>query len=217
MRYYDISGRVAVFNLAHSVACTTNDTTVLAAGSAQSAVADAMKYVDRTGYYSYIVQVILQDNMSAGSQTLSLSVLLESSTPTAATAAGWTAGKSAVTSVSSADANYKQLYLNSTGSITSVSDKKNFISAGFQDQPYVWTSYGDIHLTPVVMDARIFGSLRDAKVTGKYIAPVVTVVATDAGTRTITCDVNLILGGGDRMPVFEAGTSGTNTYYSDGQ
>jgi hypothetical protein len=121
------------------------------------------------------------------------------------------------TSVSSADADYKQLYFNATGSTAAY----NAVPAGFQDQPYVFTSPTSASAAATVLDARIFGSLRDANVIGKYIAPYVTFVNTKvAGNAdtTLTADVNILLGAGDSMPVISGGTmGGTKPYYSAGQ
>jgi hypothetical protein len=122
------------------------------------------------------------------------------------------------TSISSADADYKQLYLNATGTTAGY----NAVPAGFQDQAYTFTSPTSASATATVLDARIFGTLRDANVIGKYIAPYVTVVNTKTGAATadsaITADVNLLLGAGDTMPVISGGTmGGTKPYYSPGQ
>jgi hypothetical protein len=201
MRYYDISGRVAVYNLAHAVTCTSNATSYVRVPTSANCA-----YVDRTGYYSYIAHAVISNNMDDAAETCSVALKLQ----TSADGATWTD----ITSTTTTDANYKQLYLNATG----VAANFNNLSAGFQDQPYVYTNPGhSLASHPAVLDVRIFGSLRDAKVVGKYIAPYLTVINTDDTGNTSVADVDLILGGGDQMPVFEAGTAGTNTYYSKGQ
>ena len=72
--------------------------------------------------------------------------------------------------------------------------------------------------SPVVLDARIFGTLRDANVVGKYIAPWVEVK--DIASDVTFCNVNLILGAGDMMPDLvdnTAALAGTNYQYTKGQ
>jgi hypothetical protein len=208
MRYYDISGRVAVYNLAHAV-------TVTAGTSLQTTHIDPVTgancgFVDRTGYYSYIAHVVLSGHMYA-TNTTSISVKMQSSTDGSAFASPVD-----VTSVTSTDANYKQLYFNNTGTVAG----DNHMAAGFQDQAYTFTSPTGASTTATTLDCRIFGSFRDSRVTGKYVAPYVTFVDTKvagSANTTLSASVNLILGGGDQMPVFEAGTSGTSNYYSKGQ
>jgi hypothetical protein len=212
MRYYDISGRLAVFNLAHAVTTTHNTAVVFSAGTDQTAAANAVLPIDRTGYYSYIAHVVVTSALDASGETLSVEMKMQSST-SATSAATFTAGVSDVTSLTSTAANYKQLYLNATGSETLETD----VSAGFQDQPYVWTADADFTSGTVKLDARIFGSFRDSHLTGKYVAPWVTVQDNEDDADVTRTSVNLILGGGDQMPVFEAGTAGTSTYYSKGQ
>ena len=208
MRYYDISGRVQVVNLAHAVTVTPGAspaTTHIDPGDTNCL------FIDRTGYYSYILQVVLKGAMTA-TNTTSLAVKMQSSTD----GTSFTSPTD-FTSVSSADADYKQLYFNATGSTAAY----NAVPAGFQDQPYVFTSPTGASATATVLDARIFGSLRDANVIGKYIAPYVTFVNTKvAGNAdtTLTADVNILLGAGDSMPVISGGTmGGTKPYYSAGQ
>ena len=208
MRYYDISGRVQVVNLAHAVTVTPGAspaTTHIDPGDSNCL------FVDRTGYYSYILQVVLKGSMYA-TNTTSLSVKMRSSTD----GTSFTSPTD-FTSVTTTDADYKQIYLNATGTAAAY----NAVPAGIQDQPYVFTSPTSASATATVLDARIFGSLRDANVIGKYIAPYVTVINTKAGgtaDSAITADVNLLLGAGDTMPVIDFGTSGgTTPYYSPGQ
>jgi hypothetical protein len=212
MRYYDISGRLAVFNLAHAVTTTHNSAIVFSAGTDQSAAANAVTPVDRTGFYSYIVHVVVTSALDAAAETVALLVKLQSSTA-ADSAANFTAGVSNVTSTTTTDANYKQIYLNATGTEAAETD----ISAGFQDQPYTLTADADFTTGTFKIDARIFGSLRDSHVTGRYIAPWVTVTDNESDADVTKTSVNLILGGGDQMPVFEAGTAGLSNYYSKGQ
>jgi hypothetical protein len=229
MRYYDISGRVNVFSLARDVAPTTPQTAmIISAGSdAANPSTASMGSVDRTGYYSYIVHVVVANTLNANSDTMKLGVKLQSSTLND-TAAHFTSGVADVTSMLSADRNYKKLYLQSTGTAAAYNQVGSTANpAGFQDQQtaaspfaiatsYTWTGDGSHTPTPpVVLDARIFGTLRDANVVGKYIAPWVEVKG--SASDTIAVNVNLILGAGDTMPVMEGGTAGTDNYYSKGQ
>ena len=76
MRYYDISGRVQVVNLAHAVTVTPGAspaTTHIDPGDTNCL------FIDRTGYYSYILQVVLKGAMTA-TNTTSLAVKMQSST-----------------------------------------------------------------------------------------------------------------------------------------
>ena len=231
MRYYDISSRVNVFSLARDVVPTAAGTRmIISAGTdAAGATLDSMGSVDRTGYYSYIVHVVVASTLNAASDTIKLGVKLQSST-LADTAADFTAGVSDVTSMLSTDRNYKKLYLQSTGTAAAYNQVGSTANpAGFRDQctaasftianSYTWTADGSHVPTPaVVLDARIFGSLRDANVVGKYIAPWVEVK--DIASDVTLCNVNLILGAGDMMPDLvdnTAALAGTNYQYTKGQ
>ena len=232
MRYYDISSRVNVFSLARDVAPTAAGTRmIISAGTdAAGATLDSMGSVDRTGYYSYIVHVVVASTLAAASDSIKLGVKLQSST-LADTAADFTAGVSDVTSMLSADRNYKKLYLQSTGTAAAYNQVGSTANpAGFRDQQtaaspfaiatsYTWTADGSHTPTPpVVLDARIFGTLRDANVVGKYIAPWVEVK--DIASDVTFCNVNLILGAGDMMPDLvdnTAALAGTNYQYTKGQ
>jgi hypothetical protein len=208
MRYYDISGRIAVFNLAHAVTVTAGSTS--ASTTHIDPVTGNGGFVDRTGYYSYIAHVVLTGNMYA-TDTTSVSIKMQSSTD----GTSFTSPTD-FTSVTSTDADYKQLYFNKTGTTAG----HNLMAAGFQDQAYTFTSPTSASATTTTLDCRIFGSFRDKNVVGKYVAPYVTFVDTKvAGSANtlLRASVNLLLGGGDQMPVFEAGTAGTGTYYSKGQ
>ena len=224
MRYYDISGRVAVYTVLPPTAVTANGNRTYHNGTGATA---ATTPIDRTGFYSYILHVQVQSQLDAQSETVAMSALMESCA-TSTNGATWTSGMSAFTSLlvdgtGAQDAYYKQLYLNQCGTSSSAN---NYIAPGFHDQctdtddatyGFVCTAGGDLSSLPFVIDARIFGTFRNDKVVGKYVAPNICVQdSEDSGTVTWVA-AELILGGGDQMPVMEAGTAGTSSYYSKGQ
>ena len=166
--------------------------------------------VNRTGFYSYILHVGAISNPDAGAETVTLNMKLKGYDPVDAVWEDIT-----VTTPTTA-ANYKQIFLNKTG-VAIGATNEDLISAGFVDQPYVFTADANISASngPVQIDARIMGSLRDSEVEGPYIAPYVTVVD-NTGDNLLTAYVDLILGGGDTMPIMEGGSTVTN-YYTQGQ
>jgi hypothetical protein len=110
-----------------------------------------------------------------------------------------------------------------------------YVPAGgnFVDQPFTYDSTalvggndihdGEVAAYPVILDMRIFGSFRDYNTqtaspyehgtVGKYIAPYISVTSTAAYTMY----ADLLLGGGDEMPVIQGNTmGGTRDYYSRG-
>jgi hypothetical protein len=238
MRYYDIGTRAQVFSLGRDIPCAStagptttilcpaagyNNTTGSNVAETPTSAATTLNYATRTGYYSYILQVVLTGNASMlVGDYLTLAVKMQSSPDLTY----WTD----FTSYTSTDVEpnaYKTLYLNHTGATgatasqsyevpvcTSTSDAVPSV-AGFVAQPYTWTAAGSTSASPVI-DARIFGTLRKKNVTGKYIAPYIT-VANYGTSVTAYANVNLILGAGDQMPVIEGGTAGTSTYFSKGQ
>jgi hypothetical protein len=219
MRYYDIGARIAPFTVVAPHTVTAGTSTVFSAGTDQTAATNAVLPIDRTGFYSYMVHISARTALDANTETLTLSSKLQSSTGSTS-AALFTAGVSDVTSVTTTDANYKQFFLNTTGAVATTNNLVPLagVAGGqFKDQPFVYTAPQDMTTYNGVVDARYWGSLRDARVTGKYIAPWVTVADTE-DTGTITwISVELLLGAGDTMPVMEGGTAGTNSYYSKGQ
>ncbi len=97
-------------------------------------------------------------------------------------------------------------------------------SGCFVDQPYTWTTAAGIGApsagVSVMLDARIFGSLRHASEVGTYLAPYVRITATGDADNATTVDVNLMLAASDHAPVISSASTvmGTPTaYYSAGQ
>ena len=215
MRYYDIGSRVAVFHCGAQYSASGGTLTfqppTATTMSTTTATARAQTIpVNRTGFYSYILHVGAISNPDAGAETVTLNMKLKGYDPVDAVWEDIT-----VTTPTTA-ANYKQIFLNKTG-VAIGATNEDLISAGFVDQPYVFTADANISASngPVQIDARIMGSLRDSEVEGPYIAPYVTVVD-NTGDNLLTAYVDLILGGGDTMPIMEGGSTVTN-YYTQGQ
>ena len=241
MRYYDISSRVAAFSVLKPQVITHNSTVIYSAGSDQSAAAQNVKAIDRTGFYSYMAHLTIYTSLTAVSKFMEIVGFKMQSSDTIATAAAFTADATDMTSVTTTADNYKQIYLNHTGTTPTASSgttsyevplpggqgastmvlataaaAQTPTTGNFVDQPYTWTAPG----TPaaaIVIDARIFGSLRHKNITGKYIAPWVTVTDGQTSTDVSSISMELILGAGDTMPVVTGGTAGTSNYYSKGQ
>jgi hypothetical protein len=233
MRYFDLSGRVQVISLVDSVGVTNSTPTIISHGSDQTATAPTytMPYVDRTGYYSYILHIVVKSGLEVG-HTLSLSAKMQSATDVTS-ASTWTSTCADFTSLQSTagvkDAYYKQLYLNTTGAAADYDVVgTTAFPAGWRDQcsTVANATYGCVYTAPssaaytkpVVFDARLMGSLRNAEVIGKYIAPWITVADTHAtpNSPSTTVSASLILTG-DTMPVITGGTAGTDNYYTKGQ
>ncbi|MGA3315247.1 MAG: hypothetical protein ABSC64_02270 [Candidatus Korobacteraceae bacterium] len=222
VRYYDISSRVQVVNLGHSVAipapsvsATAKTTVVAPTGASPTSAATTLNSFDRMGYWSWMLQMVLGLDMDAGN-TVSLEAVMAAS-PDGST---WTPFTSTDSTKVEQSPLYKQLYLNAEPSATHVTA----IPAGFVDQPYVYTAPTLASSTPTLIEARFFGSFRDANVVGNYVAPIITVVDTPVSTSydsAMLMDVNLLLGAGDTMPVIvSSGAQPTSTYvpyYSQGQ
>ena len=241
MRYYDISSRVAAFSVLQPQVQGHGTTVIYSAGSDQTAAANAVTAIDRTGFYSYMAHLTIYTALTASTKSMEILGFKMQSSDTIATAAAFTTDATDITSVTTTADNYHQIYLNHTGKTPAASSgttsyevplpggqgastmvlataaaAQTPTTGNFVDQPYTWTAPGTPAAT-IVIDARIFGSLRHKNVTGKYIAPWVTLIDGQTGTNVSAVSMELILGAGDTMPVVTGGTAGTSNYYSKGQ
>jgi hypothetical protein len=225
MRYYDISGRVAVFTVVPPQVVSSTTEKVIHNGTA----GDYVPYcVDRTGFYSYMLHVSAYNTFADTADAFSLSIQLESCATTT-NGATWTSGHTDVTSLTTdgtgvRDAYYKPLYAHVQASvpanitINSVADVgPNFYDqcTDVDDATYGFTVATASGANNACVDARIMGTLRNDEVL-RYLSPHLVYKNTDDG-GAITIAAELILGAGDQLPVIEGGTAGTAGYYSKGQ
>jgi hypothetical protein len=226
MRYYDISSRVRAYNVLRPQAVVHNAARTYHNGTGATATTMA---VDRTGFYSYMLHVSVATPLDAQNHTIALSAQLESCA-TSTNGATWSSGHNDVTSLlvdgtGAKDTYYKQLFVNTiqaahgtvTTELSTVGGAWYDQCADVDDATYGCVVTNDYSGTNAVMvDAMIMGSLRNDRVL-RYISPNIS-VQDNEGTNDYTyVSAVLILGGGDQMPVFEAGTAGTDNYYSKGQ
>jgi hypothetical protein len=212
MRYYDIASRVLPVNCAIA-ALTTGATTL-------STADDTMRYVNATGYHSFMVNVCMQPLIDDVSEYVELSIGLQtaSSDLDSAETTEWS---DVYDYDDSTESTYRKIYVDDY-KVVDLATKldatvKNYVTGGWQAQPYRWTSGATTTNAPII-NARLVGSLRRDEVL-KYIAPKVLANVHDDGD-TALISVTLLLGAGDSMPVMvdeTAALAGTDYYYSQGQ
>jgi hypothetical protein len=215
MRYYDIASRIQVVNLYSALVTAGGDAaefTFYPGGTYETG------YVDRTGYTSFIQHVVLRPTIADtdGTVTLSMGLLSVSDITESTEGANWVIGAAVYTYADSTLASYRKLYITDYTVNNPEAVTKNQVTGGFTAQPYVFTP-STTTCAPVI-EARIFGSLRQAGIK-QYLGPCVELIL---GDNADTCEVsiNMILGSNGEAPVMKdetASLAGTDYYYSKGQ